>query len=709
MDCSEVKGITSRGKTMRYLIMLLAMLMMSARIQAATFTVNTTADAGVCDAVTCTLRGAINAALAVAGADVIDFDIPADGLNENYFSGGSGQTAFQYWSIQPTSELPALLDITIDGSSAGTSVAGNPTIVLDGSLAGDSNPGTWDTLDGLTLLENSEVNNLAIINWFNAGIRLGYFQPNIYPPGFNNTVTACWIGLNLPYGQASEPNDLGIIVSTNAGTNNIIGGNMDTQGNVISGNLDYGIKFDYWISGGSVGVFGNMVGTDPDGDLAVPNNHGMLVIPQVDANILIGNELPGLGNLISGNDINGIHVTPADESLNLVIDSNLIGTDITGQNPLPNREGVKLSRGRDITVTNNVISGNTGMGLVLSTDSGNPLRNVTITNNLIGVADDGNSPMGNSYGVYAGGISINTQLGAPGAGNVIAWNGPCSPVASCGVMVSSGSNNKLEIRHNSIHNNVNIGLDLGADGFTPNDPDDFDSGPNRLQNFPDINTAQHDPNGNRINLNFWVDSHNGASDYPITIDVYAADSDGQEGQTWLASTSFTESQYLAGNPISRTLNAAAPIAENDVIVTTATEAGGRTSEFSPGFTLAGQPDFSIACPNTRITTSPSLTCTLDCEAEAVNGWADEVALSCSHPDSNCLFVPSDEISWAQTVVPFSVDLNHSVASPGLYLNEVLGSFDTQGGTITRQEVITIEQLTDEDYLFVAGFDGVICQ
>jgi len=693
---------------MRYLIMLLAIMMMDTRIQAATFTVNTTADADVCDAQTCTLRGAINAALAVGGGDVIEFNIPADALNENYFSGGSGQTAFQYWSIQPTSELPALLDITIDGSSAGSSVAGNPTIVLDGSLAGDMNAGTWDTLDGLTLLENSEVTGLAIINWFNAGIRIGYLDPDEFP-AFNNTVTACWIGLNVPYGQAGEPNGKGIVVSSNAGTNNVIGGNMSTHGNIISGNLSYGVEFDYWISGGAIGFLGNKVGTDPDGDIAVPNNYGLVIHPQEDANIFIGTDLPGLGNLISGNDITGIHVSPADFSLNLVIDNNLIGTDITGQNPLPNREGVTLSRGRDIEVINNVISGNTGMGLVLSTSTSTPLRQVTVKNNLIGVAADGVTAMGNRYGVYAGGNTIDTVLGTQGEGNVIAWNGPCDPVSSCGVTVGSGSNNKLEIRHNSIHNNDNMGIDLGADGWTPNDAGDFDAGPNRLQNFPDINSAQHDPDGNRINLNFWVDSHNGASDYPITLDVYAADSDGQEGQTWLASTTFTESQYLAGNPITRTMTAAAPVAENDVIVVTATEGGGRTSEFSPGFVLAGQPDFSIACPNTRITTSPSLSCTVACEAEAVNGWTDEVALDCSHPDSSCLFVPSDEITWTQAVMPFEVDIMHASATPGFYLNEVVGSFDAQGGTISRQEVITIEQLTDEDYLFVDSFDGVICQ
>ncbi|MFC3194700.1 CSLREA domain-containing protein [Marinicella sediminis] len=694
---------------MRYLIMLLAILMMNTRIQAATFTVNTTADADVCDAVTCTLRGAINAALAVGGADVIEFDIPADALNENYFSGGSGQTAFQYWSIQPTSELPALLDITIDGTSAGSSVAGNPTIVLDGSLAGDINPGAWDTLDGLTLLENSEVTGLAIINWFNAGIRMGYLDTDD-PAGFNNTVTASWLGLNVPYGQASAPNKYGITISTNDGSNNIIGGNMDTAGNVISGNLQYGVQFEYWISGGAVALLGNKIGTDPSGLIAVPNDvTGVTIWSQAQANIIIGFDFPGLGNLISGNNLTGVLVVPTDEENLISISGNLIGTDITGMSALPNREGVVLSYGRQMTVEGNVISGNSGVGLTVSTSSPSPLRRVQVISNLIGVAADGQTPLPNlGGGVYSSGIAIDTVIGKPGEGNVIAYN-QCGPNWGCGIAVSGFTNNVIEIRHNSIYNNENEGIDLESDRFTPNDAGDFDSGANRLQNFPDINSAQHDPDGNRINLNFWVDSHNGASDYPITLDVYAADSDGQEGQTWLASTTFTESQYLAGNPITRTMTAAAAVAENDVIVVTATEGGGRTSEFSPGFVLAGQPDFSIACPNTRITTSPSLSCTVGCEAEAVNGWADEVGLSCTHPDSSCLFVPSDEITWTQAVMPFDVDIMHTAATPGVYLNEVVGSFDAQGGTITRQEVITIEQLTDEDYLFVDGFDGVICQ
>jgi hypothetical protein len=673
-----------------------------------TFTVKTTSDTDVCDQSTCTLRGAINAALATPGADTIVFDIPADPINENYFSGGSGQDAFQYWVIQPTSELPSLVDITIDGSTAGSSVAGNPTIVVDGTLAGDQNE-PWNTLDGITLLENSHINNLSITNWHNAGVRIGYFDSS-NPTGFNNSVTSSWIGLNMPYGQASEPNKYGIIVTTNDGENNIIGGYMPTQGNVISGNLQYGIHFNYYLENGAVGVFGNKIGTNPQGTLAVPNDStGIILSSRANSNVTIGADIPGLGNLISGNNITGIMISP-DEALNLKITNNLIGTDITGMNALPNREGIILQRGRDIVVEKNVISGNSGIGLTLSTSPSTPLRRVDITSNWIGVAIDGSTPLPNlNGGVYSFGTAVDTKIGMPGEGNVIAYN-QCGSTRGCGVVISNYSNNVIELRYNSIYANENEGIDLEADRFTPNDPDDFDSGANRLQNFPEINTAQHDPNGNRINMNFWVDSHNGASDYPITIDVYAADADGEEGQTWLASTTFTESQWLAGNAVTRTLIAATPIAENDVIVTTATEGGGRTSEFSPGFTLAGQADFSIACGNKKITTTSALTCTLDCTAEAVNGWGDEVGLSCTHPDSNCNFLPTDEVSFhLGEVVPFTVEINHNAASPGLYLNEVLGTTETPGGDLERAEVITIKQLADEDYLFVDGFDGIICQ
>ncbi len=661
-------------------------------VHADTFTVNTTSDSDVCNVSTCTFRGAINAALATPGADVIEFDIPADPVNENYFSGGTGQDAFQYWVIQPASELPELEGIAIDGTTAGASIAGNPTVVLDGSFHPVE---PLYSNGGLVLAGNSEVNGMAFINWSWSGVTL---------TGADNTITSSWSGLNLPYGLAGAPNYTGVYLNDTTGNNNVVGGAMNSAGNVLSGNSYSGIY------GGSPAiVMGNLIGTDPSGSLAVPNEN-VGIFTESPSNLFIGLGINGLGNIISGNIITGIHITAGSANSSIAVQGNYIGTNKNGTQAIGNGEGIYIAFTDDVSISNNVISGNNREGILAQSIASNPINRLLVTNNKIGVGADGITPLPNTIGIFIDGSIQDAQIGGTvDSGNTIAHN-QCGTQKGCGIVVSGNGSTRVAIRYNQMFANQNEGIDLGSDRITPNDPDDFDSGANRLQNFPEINTAQHDPNGNRINMNFWVDSHNGASDYPITVDVYVADADGEEGQTWLASTTFTESQWLAGNSVSRTLIAAAPIAENDVIVTTATEAGGRTSEFSPGFTLAGQPDFSIACGNKKITTNSTLTCSINCEAEAVNGWGDEVGVSCTHPDSNCNFLPTDELSFhLGDVVPFTVEINHNAASPGLYLNEVLGTTETQGGDLERAEVITIKQLADEDYLFVDGFDGIICQ
>ncbi|MCX7553217.1 right-handed parallel beta-helix repeat-containing protein [Marinicella sp. S1101] len=676
---------------MKLITLLFFLLLANHTVQADTFTVNTTSDGDVCNISTCTLRGAINAALQTTGEDIIEFNIPADAINENYFSGGSGQDAFQYWMIQPTSELPELLDILIDGSTAGSSTAGNPTIVLDGSLHPVE---PLLSHGGLVLAGGGEVSGLAFINWSWAGITM---------TGADNAVFSSWFGLNLPYGLAGAPNYTGIYLKDTTGNNNVIGGAMNAIGNVLSGNSYSGIY------GGSPAlILGNLIGTDPSGSMVVPNENAG-IFTESPSNLVIGLAISGLGNVISGNTITGIHITADVGNTSVSVQGNHIGTNAAGNQALGNGEGIYVAFTDDVSISNNVISGNNREGILAQSIASDPINRLLITNNKIGVGADGITPLSNTIGVFIDGSIQGAQIGGTAdSANVIAHN-QCGPIIGCGIAVRGNGSTRVAIRYNQLFSNENEGIDLEADRFTPNDPDDFDSGANRLQNFPEINTAQHDPDGNRINMNFWVDSHNGASDYPIIIDVYAADADGEEGQTWLASTTFSESQWLAGNPVSRTLFAAAPVAENDVIVTTATEAGGRTSEFSPGFTLAGQPDFSVACGNKNITTNSTLTCRIDCEAEAVNGWADEVGLSCDHPDSSCLFLPSDEITFNQVVVPFSVEINHSSTDPGIYLNEVLGTAETQGGDLDRAEVITIKQLADEDYLFVEGFDGIVCQ
>ncbi|MCW8869833.1 MAG: hypothetical protein OQK49_03945, partial [Proteobacteria bacterium] len=198
--------------------------------QADVFVVNDTGDVDQCDQSVCTLRGAIKDAMRTLGTDTINFDIPADAVNQNYISGGSGNNAFFYWIIQPAQELPEILGVTIDGTSADASPLGNPSIVIDGSLAGTGT--NQDPMDGLTMRGNSTAKGMAFIYWDEAGLRI--------LSGSDNFVTQSWFGLNIPYGLAAAPNRIGI--SYEAIGNNFLNGTLGFSGNVISGNTNYGIE-----------------------------------------------------------------------------------------------------------------------------------------------------------------------------------------------------------------------------------------------------------------------------------------------------------------------------------------------------------------------------------------------------------------------------------------------------------------------------------
>ena len=130
----------------------------------------------------------------------------------------------------------------------------------------------------------------------------------------------------------------------------------------------------------------------------------------------------------------------------------------------------------------NLISGNPEAGIHIDSNAN------VVAGNYIGTNADGNAPFGNGVGVRIGDAGNNTVGGTPpGARNVIAFN------TAGGVLISStGTGNA--ILGNSIFGNTHLGIDLSlvsntANGVTPNDPGDADSGPNALQNFPQITNA----------------------------------------------------------------------------------------------------------------------------------------------------------------------------------------------------------------------------
>ena len=435
----------------------------SAGADAATYSVTTTADSGAGS-----LRQAITDANAGPGPDTIAFAIGAV---------GSQQT------IQPTSALPSITDpVIIDGwSQGGPGFTGPPLIELSGALTGGSAYALRITAGGTT------VRGLTI---------------NGYPSGTGvilmtvggNSIYGNFIGVDAA-GSTAVPNSRGIQIAF-ASNDNIIGTDGDgvaddVEGNLISGNKDWGIEFAQAGTLNNV-VAGNRIGTDVSGLLAIPNGTASLsrggiwlgsVANRIGTNEdSVSDELER--NLISGNNGTGILVNLQIDSAAVpnLIAGNYIGADAGGLAALPNTgSGLSsvVSPTFNYVIRGNVISGNGGGGITIG-----GLYQAVITGNLIGVGSDGTTPMGNTGGpgISMGGSDNQIGGAAPGDGNTIANN------SADGVALVSWVR-RTSIRGNRIYANSGLGIDLDHNGVTLNDAGDGDTGANELQNFPVLTGA----------------------------------------------------------------------------------------------------------------------------------------------------------------------------------------------------------------------------
>lgn len=223
---------------------------------------------------------------------------------------------------------------------------------------------------------------------------------------------------------AATPNTTSILIDT---SNNRIGGTTPAARNIISGSTDNGIL----IRAGSGNVIqGNRIGTNADGNLAMPNlGHGIIVDR---LNITVGGAVSGAGNLISGNGDDGINISGFFGSPNHTIQGNLIGTDVSGTLALPNQgDGIETFRADNTLIggttpeARNVISGNLENGILLrGVDNINNGR-MKVQGNYIGVNRFGTGALGNRRddGIFYNGDGSDVGGTAPGAGNVIAHNG----------------------------------------------------------------------------------------------------------------------------------------------------------------------------------------------------------------------------------------------------------------------------------------------
>ncbi len=153
-----------------------------------------------------------------------------------------------------------------------------------------------------------------------------------------NTVVGSFIGLGAD-GNTAVGNDLdGILLIGSHG--NRIGGGRENLRNVISGNRD-GIVMKRSANRKSVinKIEGNFIGTNANGNQAIPNIHrGIFLTTASEANI-IGGDNDGYGNVISGNSGAGIRLD-TNAKYNL-IRNNWIGTNKSGDQ-IGNVQGVAL-------------------------------------------------------------------------------------------------------------------------------------------------------------------------------------------------------------------------------------------------------------------------------------------------------------------------------------------------------------------------------
>jgi hypothetical protein len=234
--------------------------------------------------------------------------------------------------------------------------------------------------------------------------------------GGYSTIAGNHIGCDAP-GTTAVSNTLNGVHILNS-SYNTIGGTNYTQRNVLSGNGRAGVCIQESLSHHNV-IQGNYVGVAVFGQPALPNRNRGIVLQFGASENLIGGGQPGAGNVVSGNNFDGISVSGYSN----VIQGNIVGLDSTGSSIVSNsNDGIAISGGWNLvggtqTVERNIICGNNNNGIQLN---GGPSN--WIAGNLIGVNADGYVRR-NIYGISLN-YSSNNLIGGTttNARNVISGN-----------------------------------------------------------------------------------------------------------------------------------------------------------------------------------------------------------------------------------------------------------------------------------------------
>ena len=346
----------------------------------------------------------------------------------------------------------------IGTDAAGTTALGNGTYgvwifggasgnTVGGTVAGARNVIAASTYSGVALLDAGTSGNLV--------------QGNYIGTDVNGTTSL---------GNKGD----GVQISRGA-SGNTVGGTTPATRNLISGNNSYGVEIT---SAGTTGnlVQGSYIGTSADGTAALGNARDGVRVELGASGNLIGGTTPGAGNLISGNNYDGVRIADAGTTGNLV-QGNYIGTDVSGTAALGNKDsGVVIVTGPSNNTVGgtapgagNLISGNNNAGVAIgySGTTGNVVQGNRIGTDATGTAALGNARDG--VPIY-GGASNNTVGGTtPSAGNLISGNFSGVSISDAGTTGNLVQGNFVGTDLSgtiALKNTIGINVDNNASGNT---------------------------------------------------------------------------------------------------------------------------------------------------------------------------------------------------------------------------------------------------
>ena len=404
----------------------------------------------------------------------------------------------QNGALAATDTTPAVLKIVLDASNVddGLDIESDSVTVKGLNIQGARQEGVRIEGSGNTVAGNyisTAVDGSAGVPNDLEGVRVASGDNNLIggpSPADRNVIAGSVFAdvlVESGTGNTVQNNHIGTDVNGTTDLGDARGVQLASSGNTVRDNLISGESTGVEIAADANVVQGNKIGTNAAGTAAIPNSVGVTVVGGDDNQI--GGPGEGEGNLLSGNERSGVELkqfSTTDPAERNTVEGNLIGTTATGGWFLPNGEsGVSVSESANNTIggtedgAGNVISGNAGAGVDLVDADDNDVFGNFIGTDVTGTLDLGNG--GSGVDIDGDDNSVG-DTGARSA-NTIAYNG------QDGVTVTDGVGNS--VLHSSIHDNHNLAIDLAADGGTANDynQQDGDSGPNGLQNGPDIESA----------------------------------------------------------------------------------------------------------------------------------------------------------------------------------------------------------------------------